>query len=80
LSYSDNKKYSCELSQHLDCRGCARARARIFVSKGGRLSYGDWHKNFQHHYSGRYATTSPSPQSWCPCYLIKKSWCGLKTL
>jgi len=29
-SYFDNKKYSCELSQHSDCRGCAWARAHIF--------------------------------------------------
>jgi len=44
-SYSNNKKYSRELSQHSDCRGCAQARARIFVGRfdgnGGRLGYGD---------------------------------------
>ncbi len=32
LRYFDNKKYNPELSQHLDCRGCARGRAHIFVS------------------------------------------------
>ncbi len=84
LSYSDNKKYSRELSQHSDCQGCTQARAHIFVGKlsgnGGWPGYGDWHKIFQHHYFGRYATTSPGPQSWRPYYLIDKSRCGLKTL
>jgi len=34
-NYFDNKKYNHELSQHLDCRGCAWARAHIFVNKLG---------------------------------------------
>jgi len=84
LNYSDNKKYSREFSQHLDYRGCAQVRARIFVSRldgnRGRPSYDDWHIIFQHHYSGRYATTSPSPQSWRPYYVTKKSRCGLRIL
>ncbi len=75
MSYSDNKKYSREFFQHLDCRGCARARACIFVSRlngnGGQLGYGDWHGIFQHHYSGRYATTSPGLQSWRPTILLR---------
>ncbi len=83
-SYFDNKKYSRELSQHSDCRGCAWARTHIFVNRldgnGGWPGYGDWHKISQHHYFGRYATTLHGPQSWCPCYLTKKSRCDLRTL
>jgi len=45
LNYSNNKKYSRELSQHLDYRGRAQARACIFVGKlngnGGQPGYGD---------------------------------------
>ncbi len=83
-SYSDNKKYNREFSQHSDCQSCARAKARIFVGRlggnGGRLGYGDWHGISQHHYSGRYVTTSPGPQNWRPCYFTKKSRCALETL
>jgi hypothetical protein len=74
-SYSDNKKYSRELSQHSNCQGCAQARACIFVGRlsgnGGRPSYGNWHKNFQHHYSSRYATTLPNLQISVPVILLK---------
>jgi hypothetical protein len=37
-------------------------------------------RNFSTPLLGRYATTSPSLQSWHPCYLTKKSRCGLGTL
>jgi hypothetical protein len=39
------KKYNCELFQHSNCRGRARAKIHIFVGKldgnMGRLGYGD---------------------------------------
>jgi hypothetical protein len=80
----DNKKYSCEFFQHLNCRSYARARTHIFVGRlggnGGRPGYGDWHGISQHHYFGRYATTLPGLQSWRPCHLTEKSRCGLETL
>ncbi len=84
LSYFDNKKYNCELFQLSNCWGCARARARIFVVRfdgnEGWPSYCDWHEISQHHYFGKYATTSLGLQSWRPCYLIEKSRCSLGTL
>jgi len=47
-SYSNNKKYNRELSQHSNCRGCVRVKARIFFGRfsgnRGQLGYGDWHK------------------------------------
>jgi hypothetical protein len=34
-NFSDNKKYNRELSQHSNCLGCARVKARIFVGRLG---------------------------------------------